>query len=919
MISGEAGLGKTRLTTEFLDAARSQAGVDSVVGHCFDNDPSPYAPFVSAVTALGRQFGTPFVELLGGDHDALLSLLGEPPSPQDSGLQMEPSVARRRLHRDIISVLGSLRRQQARIVVLEDLHWADATSRDLFIEWARAISNEPILLIGTVRREMLEYAHPMARVIATLARERRAAEIMLRPLERAETAQLLEVTLERTIPTAVVTLLHERAGGNPFFLEELLRSLIEQNQLDQCLQAASPATLLDQLEVPISIRSSILGHVAELEAPVRDMVHLAAVLGRTFDFDTLRTLSSLPEDALASALEQSIERQLIAEDHNAPGERYHFRHALTREAIYGSLSGRERVLRHRMAMAHYETMAQHESAANVEALAYHSLRARDTERAGRYAQLAGDRAMRLYAYREALVQYEAALSLAAQLEPAKRAELHAAIAGALRPLRRHADYVAHWREARALYAQSGDLRREAAVCLDLAASAWEGNETKAAFATAEAAIELLEKSGAPPCELADAYAVMARLHVVSSHTREIAMWGERALALAHSCGDERIISGIMISLAVGRNLEGAYDESIALLQDALELAERSGSWFNVGRAYINLCDGYFFHGDYVRILELHAIHAAYAERTGWEHTVPAILHQAARAHLELGHLDEAASMYEELVAVSQATMPTMVPLAIAGLGTLRVLQGRAGEAVKSLEEAVEVAERDGTFEKVEATMTVLMQARLALGELESAATLARRGIALWRPLGPVMRSERFLLAAAEALFAVGDAEAAAECVAALEVIAARSGSPLAEAARLEALALSAEAESDPSTVQRWRAAAQAWERLEMPFQRDRARSRAVDVSALTDDRAASAVPFGCPLTPRELEVLASIAHGANTLQIANTLVLSEHTVHRHVAHILAKLAVSTRAAAVALAAQQGWLENHQLDGPDRPL
>jgi DNA-binding CsgD family transcriptional regulator/tetratricopeptide (TPR) repeat protein len=918
IISGEAGLGKTRLTHEFLDVARSQVGVDSVVGHCFDSDTSPYSPFVHAVSALRRLIGADFEELLGGGNEALRSLLGESTSQRDPLPRMEPSHARRRLHGEIIHTLGTLRRRQARIVVLEDLHWADATSRDLFTEWARVINTEPVLLIGTVRREVLEHAHPMATVIATLIRERRAAEIVLRPLERAETARFLEVTLEQTIPKVVVTLLHDRASGNPFFLEEILRSLIEQQQLDQCLRAAAPAALFDQLEVPVSIRLSILGHVAELDAPARDVVSLAAALGRTFDFDVLRALSSLPEVALAAALEQGIEHQLIAEDRTIPGERYHFRHALTREAIYGSLSGRERLMKHRVALAHFETLAESEPEAYVEALAYHSLRAGDTERAGRYAQLAGDRAMRLYAYREALVQYETALSLAARGEPARRAELHAAIAGALRLLRRYLDYVAHWREARTLYATSGDLRREAAVCLDLAAAAWEGNETREAFATAEAAIELLERAEAPPCELANAHATMARLHVLSSHAREIATWGERALELAHACGDERMIAGIMISLGVGRHFEGAHEEAIALLRDALAMAERSGSWFDVGRAYNNLCDCYFFSGDYSHILELYAAHSAYAERTGWEHTVPAMLHQAARAHLELGHLDESASLHEELVAVSQATMPTVVPLAIAGWGTLRVRQGRAGEAVKRLEEVVHVAERDGSFEKIDATMTALMQARLALGDLEGAATLARRGIAQWRPLGPVVGSERFLLAAAEALYAVGDSEAAAEGVTALEVIAARSGSRVAEAACLEAHGLRAEAGSDPTTAQLWSDAAQAWERLAMPYQAARARNRAAEAPALSDGRVSSPVPLGCPLTPRELEVVATIAQGANTLQIAHTLVVSEHTVHRHVANILAKLAVPTRAAAVALAAQQGWLESHRLDGPDGP-
>ena len=914
-VSGEAGIGKTRLTREFLDRARRQPGVDSIAGQCFEGDTAvPYAPFVTALTSLRRHLAAAFEDTLGMDALPLAPLITESQDVHGPQSFADPSVARRRLFAAIIHTLATAGRQVGRVVILEDMHWADAASRELLVEFARAIQNEPVLLVCTYRLEALERYHPLAQVIANLERERRCAEIALESLDRSETARLLELTLERSMPTEFISMLHERAGGNPFFLEELLRSLIEEHKLDTCLQAALPGSVLEQVEIPISIRASVLGHLSELDPTARTVAQIAAVLGRTFDFELLRALTRLPEESLASALARCIEHQLVMDDPAAPGERYHFRHALTRETIYGNLSGRERLTMHRAALEHFETLAEAGLEIAVEALAYHSLRAREPVRARRYARQAGDRAMRLFAYRDALAQYEAALSLTPQDLSVERADLHVTIAAALRPLRRHADYIAHWREARALYASVGDTRGEAAMCLELASAAWEVGENEETFTTAQVAIDLLTASDASPCELARAYAMVARLHMLSSHVKDVAAWGERALTAALACGDEGIAAGVTISLGFAKHLDGSVDEGITLLQRGLEMALRSRSWLDVGRAYVNMSDCYIDRGEYARIFALSDAHLRHAERTGWEVTLPAMTVHLARAHLELGHMDEATARSDELVASSETMIPTVLPLALALRGTLLVRQGKAAEAGDLLERAVALVEHDGIFEKVSAVFTALIQAKIALGEREYAASLAERGLVYWRPLGPILGSERLLLVAVEALLAVDRPGAAREPFDALATIAERAGTGFARAALAEARALFATHAYDPGADQLWANAADAWHVLAMPYQEDRAHRQAIGHittdARFSDTSAISPQPealLTCPLTRRECEVLLAIARGKSTAEVAAALVLSEHTIHRHVANILAKLDVPTRAAAVALATRQGWL------------
>jgi DNA-binding CsgD family transcriptional regulator len=426
-----------------------------------------------------------------------------------------------------------------------------------------------------------------------------------------------------------------------------------------------------------------------------------------------------------------------------------------------------------------------------------------------------------------------------------------------------------------MYAQIGDRNGEAAMCLELAGAAWEANESAETFAIAQAGVDLLIASDVTPCELARAYAMITRLYVRSSHAQDIAVWGERALAAGQQCGDGQIVSGILMSLGVGRHLAADIEAGMALLERGLDLAQRSGSWLDVGRADVNRCDCCFDRGDYAQMLTLCEAHQRHVKQTGWEDTVPAMLFEAGRAHVELGHLDDG---FEELVAMSEATMPTVLPLALALHRRWLTRMGRAQEAGDPLERACAIAEHDGVFEKISTASTALIHTKLALGRLEEAVTVAERALAYWRSLDPVVGSERLLLA-------VNRVPGVYEAMEALDIITQRAGTPLARAARLEA--------------------AEAWRALAIPYQEARARNRVRGRRARAHPVMQDALE--CPLTRREREVLAAIARGESSGHIAATLVLSEHTILRHVANMLTKLQVSTRAAAVALASRHGWI------------
>src|SRR5258708_9906249 len=244
--------------------------------------------------------------------------------------------------------------------------------------------------------------------------------------------------------------------------------------------------------------------------------------------------------------------------------------------------------------------------------------------------------------------------------------------------------------------------------------------------------------------------MVARLHGLFPHGDGGAAGGERALAAQRACGDERIAAGVTVSLGVARPLASAVDEGIALLERGLDLAQRSGSWLDVGRAYVNMTGCYLNRGEYERIIALHEAHLRHAERTGWEFSLLLALCNVGWARMEQGHLDEASALAEDLLAASGATMPSLLAMALALRGTLLVRQGRPADAVEPLDRPLSLAEHDCTFEPLAAPFPAAIHARLPLGRVAAAASLAERGLAYARPLGPVVSSERLLLATVEA-------------------------------------------------------------------------------------------------------------------------------------------------------------------------
>lgn len=471
LVGGEAGIGKSRLTQEAARLAEAR-GFQFLRGSCFPNDlQCPFAPILDLLREqLSHDAPGDRAFLVKERLTLLPELFAEAEAaPLASNVEME----KRRLFSVLAAYFERRTRAAPVLCVIEDLHWCDDASLDFLHHLARRAPALPLLIVATYRND--EMAPALVEWLAQVERARLAREIVLERMSRAEVETLMTTILEPSAPLRhdFVVNVHALTDGNPFFVEETLKSMP--------VGAASGA-LLD-VGALRTVQAMVQARFATLGRESRTLAMTAAVIGREFDFAFLQALSGQPEDALIEELHILIDAMLIEE--RAP-DRFAFRHALTRQAIYALLLGRERREMHRRAGAIIEQMYAGALEAFVFDLAYHFGEAGEREKVFRYAALAGEQALLRSLPSAAVAQLTLAIDSARELRQetprgllVQRARAHEMVGdfdgarvdleAALADARSAADRHGEWEALVALgflwsardYAQAGKYYRQA--------------------------------------------------------------------------------------------------------------------------------------------------------------------------------------------------------------------------------------------------------------------------------------------------------------------------------------------------------------------------------------------------------------------------------------------------------------------------
>ena len=410
VIAGDPGIGKTRLASEFARAARDE-GAAVLLGRCHEEVLTSYQPFVEA---FGRYVAAVPPDVLrdqlgahGGELSRLVPELTRrlPDLPDPGGGDSEGE--RFRLFEAAGSQLANASRSWPVVLLLEDLHWADKPTALLLAHIVRSIQTERVLVIGTYRET--ELGEPLVSVLADLRRDRALERLRLESLYRGDVATLIAAWLGRTPPTHYAHALHRETEGNPFFIEEVLRHLIEVGAVDET--AWRRLASFTELGIPDGVREAIERRLATLSPAARRIVTMAAAIGRSFSIRVLAALAELPEDRLLEALEEAAKHRIIEEEAGAPG-RYAFAHALIRETLYASLSGPRRVRLHYRIGAILERQHAGDPDPPLGELAYHFVAAAEPGAAAKavdFSARAARRALAALAYEEAVGHFDRAL------------------------------------------------------------------------------------------------------------------------------------------------------------------------------------------------------------------------------------------------------------------------------------------------------------------------------------------------------------------------------------------------------------------------------------------------------------------------------------------------------------------------------
>jgi DNA-binding CsgD family transcriptional regulator len=946
-IAGESGVGKTRLLKELERSALAE-DARVISGDCvaLGDDELPYAPIVAALRSLTRD-GDPVLDELGpATRAGLASLLPElaPADVQASGDRDDP--AQGRVFEALLTLLDRLGRDASVLLIIEDLHWADASTRALLVFLARSLRAERVLVAASYRPDELHRRHPLRSLLAELERAPRSRRVELAPLSREELAEQLADILGAPADEALVKRLHARSEGNPFFTEELLA-----------------AGLDGRGELPSTMRDALMVRIESLPPDAQEVLRLIAV-GRRVDHTLLADASTLDAGRLRDALREAVAGHVIVVD---PDGRYVFRHALLREVVHDDLLPGEHAELHLALARALERRVQAEGpgAQIMAGIAHHYLSAGDQPAAFASAVRAAEAADKVHAFGEAAKLYERALELWPRVSDAEglvgrdRCTLLAQAAQA------H-EYDVHDVRAEALYEaalesidEEADPHRAAGLLERLGAMRWRLGLAESGLATLERGLALL-----PPDDVSRERAWLlarrASCIMLRGRHRSAIEAARAALPVAEAAGEPGARARALNALGTSLMSLGAIDEGAEHVRKAIELAVDEDRPSELEAAFVNLADNLHQAGrskqaravvhegfetvgarrdrcDWLELLD-----AEIAFDTGdWAHAAEHMLEARPysgttfvnsllrRAELALGQGDSAGA--RDLLAQAQnATRHLDEPQFLGVLGALLAeLERRAGD-LGAGRAAVQAA-----LDRIETcTDDVVRLARVATIGAVIEADAAQRA----RDLGDAEEQRRALL---EAEFHVARVRASAD-----------DGGPVERAWLHSAEAEEARGAGRPDPTLH-EAAAQTWEELGRPYpaaimrfraaechiavgdrdaaaaQVERAHAVAVELGAgwlrgeteslaararlaLADGAAPEAAgaepaeaedPFG--LTPRERQVLALVAEGRTNREIGDTLFMAEKTASVHVSRILSKLDVRSRTEAAAVAHRLG--------------
>jgi hypothetical protein len=412
---GEPGIGKTRTALELATYARLR-GAQVLWGRCYESEGAPpYWPWVQAIRSYVRERDP---EQLRSELGAGAAEIGDVvpdvrqrlPDLAAAETVEDPQQARFRLFDSLTAFLKTAGATKPLVLVLDDDHWADEGSLRLLEFVAHELAGTRLLLIGTYRDVDLSRRHPLSQSLAELTRERLFERVVLRGLSREDVGRFIEATCGVSPPTELVSVVYAQTEGNPLFVTEVVRLLVQEGELTPDRFGGRESW---SVRIPEGVREVIGRRLDRLSSRCNETLAVASVVGREFGLAELeRLVDELSGDRLLEVLEEALSARVIEELPRAPG-RYQFTHALIQETLAEELSLTRRVRFHARIAEALEELYGADAGQHAAELAHHFGEAQTllgAEKFIRYSQTAGETALAAHAHEQALAHFQRALA-----------------------------------------------------------------------------------------------------------------------------------------------------------------------------------------------------------------------------------------------------------------------------------------------------------------------------------------------------------------------------------------------------------------------------------------------------------------------------------------------------------------------------
>ena len=594
---GEAGIGKTRLARELRAYARLR-GIQVLYGRCpalFRMDGVPPYVLWSEVIRDYLEISSPeqlyrVVGFYPAEVAKLVPELGQKLRAIPQSFPISPEQEQNRLFEAVSQFITNISREAPLLVVLDDLQWTDPSSLLLLHYMARGVQKTPLLLLGAYRSTDIDAKHPLTPVLTELNRERLPQSIQLKRMSLSDVSEMIKSMLEQDdVPAEFCKLIYEKTRGNPFFAEEVVRSLKEEEVIYR-EENKWKIKEVSKIEFPETVKNVIKARLDRLDEESQNVLTLASFVGNDFTLEAMCSLTGIEENKLLELMDKMLKTGLIKEREIHGEGVCSFADILVRDVVYESVSLLKRKKLHGVVGCALEKVYAKKIDEHFGELASHFLEGGEKDKALDYFLKAGEKASKVYANIEAVSYFQSALRLLEEREGELREKgrILEKLGDIKMLVGEHDSCMKYWNEALLLWKQLGEKETVARLHRKMAVLSRNMGDTEMGKAHHEEALKILEKQP-ESVELASLFVDMARLYWRTENLAKARPWAEKAIELAKRLNAYEVIADSYIVLSAVFGVGGEdKKKAIECSEKALKIALDNGYTETTLYAYINL-------------------------------------------------------------------------------------------------------------------------------------------------------------------------------------------------------------------------------------------------------------------------------------------------------------------------------------------